>query len=152
MHLSLYPSVDATMVDKDLEQRMDYAQKTCSLVLSLRKKERLRVRQPLSKVMIPILDPKFETQLRAVEDLIKAEVNVKEIEYLTDASGVIKKKVKPNFKTLGKKLGKHMKAVAAVISGFGDTEIAAIEAHPDKPYPVTVEGETYELNLSLIHI
>ena len=146
VHLSLYPSVDATMVDKDLEQRMDYAQKTCSLVLSLRKKERLRVRQPLSKVMIPILDPKFETQLRAVEDLIKAEVNVKEIEYLTDASGVIKKKVKPNFKTLGKKLGKHMKAVAAVISGFGDTEIAAIEAHPDKPYPVTVEGETYELN------
>ena len=145
VHLSLYPEVQAELIDKDLEQRMDYAQKVCSLVLSLRKKESLRVRQPLSKVMIPILDEKFETQLRAVEDLIKAEVNVKNIEYLTDASGVIKKKIKPNFKTLGKKLGKHMKAVAALIDGFGDEEISVIEANPNEPYNIEIEGETFEL-------
>ena len=146
VHLSMYPTVQADLIDKDLEQRMDYAQKVCSLVLSLRKKESLRVRQPLSKVMIPILDDKFETQLRAVEDLIKAEVNVKDIEYMTDASGVIKKKIKPNFKTLGKKLGKQMKAAAAVINGFGDEEIAKIEADPTAPYQLVLEGETFELS------
>ena len=145
VHLSLYPPVQAELIDKDLEQRMDYAQKVCSLVLSLRKKETLRVRQPLSKVMVPILDEKFETQLRAVEDLIKAEVNVKNIEYLTDASGVIKKKIKPNFKTLGKKLGKHMKAVAALINDFGDEEIAVIEANPNEPYNIELAGETFAL-------
>ncbi len=146
VHLSMYPTVHAELIDKDLEQRMDYAQKVCSLVLSLRKKESLRVRQPLSKVMIPILDDKFETQLRAVEDLIKAEVNVKEIEYMSDASGVIKKKIKPNFKTLGKKLGKQMKAAAAMINSFGDEEIAKIEADPTAPYQLVLDGETFELS------
>jgi len=146
VHLSPYPEVDESVVDKALEQRMDYAQRVSSLVLSLRKKENLRVRQPLSKAMVPILDEKFETQLRAVEDLILAEVNVKELEYLQDASGVIKKKIKPNFKTLGKKLGKNMKAVAAVINGFGDDEISAIEANPNDPYKVEVNGESFDLD------
>jgi len=147
VHLSLYPEVNASVIDKALEQRMDYAQRVCSLVLSLRKKESLRVRQPLNKVMIPIVDATFETQLRAVEDLIKAEVNVKQLEYLKDDS-VIKKKVKPNFKTLGKKLGKQMKAAAALINGFGDEEIAKIEADPSAPYPITIDGQTFELEYS----
>ena len=144
VHLSPYPAVDESVIDKALEQRMDYAQRVCSLVLSLRKKETLRVRQPLAKAMVPILDDKFETQLRAVEDLILAEVNVKELEYLKDASGVIKKKIKPNFKTLGKKLGKNMKAAAAVINGFGDVQIAEVEANGG--YSLTIEGETYDLS------
>ena len=147
VHLSLYPEVNASVIDKALEQRMDYAQRVCSLVLSLRKKESLRVRQPLNKVMIPIVDATFETQLRAVEDLIKAEVNVKQLEYLKDDS-VIKKKVKPNFKTLGKKLGKQMKAAAALINGFGDEEIAKIEADPSAPYPITIDGQTFEMEYS----
>ena len=143
VHLSPYPTVDESVIDKELEQRMDYAQRVCSLVLSLRKKETLRVRQPLAKAMVPILDDKFETQLRAVEDLILAEVNVKELEYLKDASGVIKKKIKPNFKTLGKKLGKNMKAAAAVINGFGDEQIAEVETNGG--YSLTIDGETYAL-------
>ena len=145
VHLTMYPSSDQSAIDADLEQRMDYAQRICSLVLSLRQAEKLRVRQPLNKVLIPILDKKFEKQVRAVEDLILAEVNVKELEYLQDASGVIKKKVKPNFKTLGRKLGKDMKAAATIISQFGDEEIARIESNPNDPYILDVNGQQYEL-------
>ena len=146
VHLTYYPEAEESARNADLEQRMDYAQRICSLILSLRQAEKLRVRQPLNKILIPILDEKFEAQVREVEDLILAEVNVKGIEYLQDASGVIKKKVKPNFKTLGKKLGKHMKAVAGIISGFGEAEIAEIENNPDKPYVVNVAGESFELS------
>jgi len=146
VHLALYPSVDNAVRDAALEQRMDYAQRICSLVLSLRQAEKLRVRQPLKKVLVPILDDKFEQQVRAVEDLILAEVNVKELEYLQDASGVIKKKIKPNFKTLGKKLGKNMKPVAAAIAQFSEDQIAQIETNPDQPYKLEVDGETFELN------
>jgi len=132
------------LIDKDLEQRMDYAQRVCSLVLSLRKKESLRVRQPLNKVMIPIVDDTFETQLRAVEDLVKAEVNVKQVEYLKDDS-VIKKKIKPNFKTLGKKLGKHMKAVAGMIAELDGSQIAQVEQLGDRYYEIEIEGTNYQL-------
>ena len=145
VHLSLYPEVDQSVRDAALEQRMDYAQRICSLVLSLRQAEKLRVRQPLNKILIPILDSSFETQVKAVEDLVLAEVNVKEIEYLQDASGVIKKKIKPNFKTLGKKLGKNMKAAAAVITQMDETQIAQIEAQPDQPYNLEINGETFAL-------
>ncbi len=144
VHLALYPSVDEQLRDASLEQRMDYAQRICSLVLSLRQAEKLRVRQPLNKVLIPILDEGFKEQVQAVENLVLAEVNVKEIEYLTDASGVIKKKIKPNFKTLGKKLGKDMKAVAAIISNLDETEIAKIESLGDDTY--SPPGTSYELN------
>jgi len=143
VHLTLYPEVNNAVRDESLEQRMDYAQRICSLVLSLRQAEKLRVRQPLNKILIPILDSSFEGQVKAVEDLVLAEVNVKEIEYLKDASGVIKKKVKPNFKTLGKKLGKDMKSVAAIIATLGEEEIAKIETLGDGDY--TLPGTSHVL-------
>lgn len=144
VHLAMYPSSEEAAIDSDLEQRMNYAQRICSLVLSLRQAEKLRVRQPLNKVLIPILDKKFEDQVKAVEDLILAEVNVKELEYLQDASGVIKKRIKPNFKTLGKKLGKDMKAAAAIISNLDDDQIAKIESlGPEDLY--TLPGSSHAL-------
>ena len=95
---------------------MDYAQRISSLILSLRKKENIRVRQPLSRILLPVLNPSFKDQVEAVRDLILAEVNIKEIEYITDTEGVIHKKAKPNFKTLGRKLGKDMKAMPVTSS------------------------------------
>jgi isoleucyl-tRNA synthetase len=116
VHLSEYSIVNEAIIDADLEQRMKLAQVTSSLVLSIRKKVNIKVRQPLQKLMIPVLDPKVETHLRLVEDLIKNEVNVKEIEYVTETEGVISKKAKANFKSLGAKLGGKMKSVAALIN------------------------------------
>jgi isoleucyl-tRNA synthetase len=101
VHLTEFPEKDDSLIDKDLEERMQMAQKFSSMVLSLRKKSNIRVRQPLNKIMIPILDKKFERQLRDVEDLILSEVNVKEVEYLADTTGVLVKSIKPNFKALG---------------------------------------------------
>ena len=127
VHLALIPQSNESSIDKSLEERMDYAQRISSLVLSLRKKESIRVRQPLKKILLPILDQRFKEQVQSVEDLILSEVNIKEIDYITDTSGVIKKRIKPNFKTLGRKLGKDMKAAAQVISGFDQSQIAEIE-------------------------
>ena len=146
VHLALFPDLDGALIDKALEQRMSYAQRISSLVLSLRKKESLRVRQPLTKVLIPILDEKFQTQVQQVEDLIIAEVNVKEIEYITDSAGVIKKKIKPNFKTLGKTLGKNMKDASKLIGAFTQDDITALEK--DGSYNLSVNGESYDLSLS----
>lgn len=145
VHLSLIPDVDESRIDKDLEERMDYAKRISSLVLSLRKKEQIRVRQPLHKIILPVLDPKFEKQVSAVEDLIKAEVNVKGIEYVTDTAGIIKKNIKPNFKTLGRRLGKDMKAGAAKISQLGQEEISEIEKTGS--YALALDGKIYELSL-----
>ena len=144
VHLALFPKVEEAAIDKALEQRMDYAQRITSLVLSLRKKEKIRVRQPLTKILIPILDAKFEEQVRAVEDLILHELNVKSIEYIQDASGVIKKKVKPNFKTLGRLLGKNMKHASAIIMQMTQEQIADLEK--SKSFKLEVNGENYELS------
>lgn len=143
VHLSDLTQPDPTKVDAALEQRMDYAQRICSLALSLRKREKLRVRQPLQKILLPILDPSFQEQVDAVADLIKAEINVKEIEYVTDTSGIITKKAKPNFKTLGKRLGKAMKAAADVITGLSQEQINAFER--SKTLAITVEGQAFDL-------
>lgn len=143
VHLSLLPSCDESAIDKALEQRMDYAQRISSLVLSLRKKERLRVRQPLQKILLPILDEKFQDQVELVKDLILSEVNIKEIEYLTEGSGFIKKKVKANFKTLGRKLGKNMKAAAQMIGSMTDDDIVKLER--DGSHILTIEGQDFEL-------
>jgi len=145
VHLSDFPVADADVIDKKLEERMSYAQRISSLVLSLRKKGNLRVRQPLQKIMLPILDAEFEQQVRKVEDLILAEVNVKEMEYITDSSGVIKKKIKPNFKTLGKKLGKDMKAAGVIITALGQEDIRTIESAGK--YNLMIDGTTYDLAL-----
>ncbi|MDH3243867.1 MAG: isoleucine--tRNA ligase, partial [Saprospiraceae bacterium] len=106
VHLALIPNADQAGIDTGLEQRMAYAQRISSLILSIRKKEGIRVRQPLKRVLLPVLDPSFKEQVENVKDLILSEVNVKNIEYITDTSGLIKKRIKPNFKTLGKRLGK----------------------------------------------
>jgi isoleucyl-tRNA synthetase len=127
VHHALYPTYNAEAVDAALEERMQLAQDVCSLVLSLRKKVNIKVRQPLQKVLIPVLNPTMKLQLEKIEDLIKAEVNVKELEYITETEGIIKKKIRANFKTLGAKLGANMKAAAAAIAGFSQHQIAEIE-------------------------
>lgn len=143
VHLTLLKKADETVIDNALEQRMDYAQRISSLVLSLRKKEKIRVRQPLQKVLLPILDESFQTQVESVKDLILAEVNVKEIEYVTDTAGLVNKKAKPNFKTLGKRLGKNMKAAQEVISNWTQADIAQVEKSAS--FTLNLDGETYEL-------
>ncbi len=145
VHLSDFPKVLEDLIDTSLEERMDYAQRISSLVLSLRKKEKIRVRQPLQKILLPVLDDDFKVQVDAVKDLILAEVNVKEIEYITDTDGIIKKKIKPNFKTLGRKLGKHMKAANAIISGLDQDAISKIETN--NSYELIVEEVSYDLTL-----
>lgn len=127
IHHIAYPKANEGVIDAALEERMQLAQDTCSLVLSLRKKVNIKVRQPLQKVMIPVLNIDMKHQLQKVEDLIKSEVNVKEIEYLTESNNSIKKKAKANFKTLGAKLGANMKEAAAQIANFSQQQIAEIE-------------------------
>ncbi len=127
VHLALMPAPDASHADPGLEQRMDYAQRIASLVLSLRKASKIRVRQPLQKLLLPVLDSQFIGQVDEVKDLILAEVNVKEIEYVTDTSGLLHKRVKPNFKTLGKRLGKHMKAVSDLLAAWTQADIQQLE-------------------------
>ena len=145
VHLADFPNGNYGTIDKALLERMDYAQRISSLVLSLRKKDNLRVRQPLSKILLPVLNDGFMTQVNAVKDLILAEVNIKEIEYITDTDGVIHKKAKPNFKTLGKKLGKNMKAAGEIILGLDQATISTIEKN--NLFILEIEGEKIELTL-----
>ncbi len=128
VHLSDFPVYDASMVDADLERKMQKAQTISSMVLSLRKKEMIKVRQPLHRIMIPVLDVQDRKDIEAVADLIKSEVNVKKIELLDDASGILVKKIKPNFKVLGPKFGKNMRFVGAEIQKFTQKDIAKIES------------------------
>ncbi|TKG88003.1 isoleucine--tRNA ligase [Puteibacter caeruleilacunae] len=128
VHLANFPEFDEKLIDKALEERMAIAQKASSMVLGLRRKVKLKVRQPLAKIMVPVLDEAFKAQMEAVKDIILSEINVKEIEYLTDSSGVIKKKIKPNFKALGPKYGKMMKQIAGAISGMSQEDIAGFES------------------------
>lgn len=127
VHLADFPTVDEKAIDIYLEEKMTLAQKVSSMVLALRKKNDIKVRQPLGRIMVPVLDPKMGEQLKSVEELILSEVNVKELQYLDDSSNVLVKSIKPNFKTLGKKYGKHMKAISAKVASFGAEEIASIE-------------------------
>ncbi|MDX1685200.1 MAG: isoleucine--tRNA ligase [Saprospiraceae bacterium] len=150
IHLAFFPEKNEAMINDDLEQRMDYARRISSMVLSLRKKERIRVRQPLKRVLLPVIDDKFKKAVEAVEDLIKAEVNVKEIEYVDDTSGVVNKKAKPNFKTLGRRLGKHMKTANALISQMDQEEIQRFEETGE--HVLVIEGEEYKLSEEDIEI
>jgi isoleucyl-tRNA synthetase len=128
VHLSEFPQFVEKYVDKSLESRMLKAQTVSSLVLSLRKKEMIKVRQPLQKVMIPILDEKQRAEIESVSDLIKAEVNVKEIELLSDVSDILVKQIKPNFKALGPRFGKDMGLIAKQIQDFNQEQIAQLES------------------------
>ena len=145
VHLADFPAANIAWIDAALEQRMDYAQRISSLVLSLRKKANIRVRQPLQKIMLPILDESFQTQVEAVKPLILAEVNIKELEYITDTAGLLKKRIKPNFKTLGKRLGKHMKDFAGLVAAFSQADIAQLEA--SGKYDFQANGEAFDLTL-----
>lgn len=127
VHLSYFPEYNAGLVNKALEERMQMAQDISSLVLSLRKKVEIPVRQPLSKILLPILDKGFKAQVEQVKNLILSETNIKDIEYITDTAGFIKKKIKPNFKSLGAKVGKDMKVVAEEINNLGQEDIAKLE-------------------------
>jgi isoleucyl-tRNA synthetase len=143
VHLTDFPKADEASIDRDLEERMQLAQKISSLVLGLRKKVNIRVRQPLQKIMVPVLDEKFRVQLQGVEQLILSEVNVKELEYLTETTGVLVKKIKPNFKTLGPKFGKLMKQISAAIAGFSQEEIAIIEEQGS--YTIELDNQQVKL-------
>ncbi|MCH5305641.1 MAG: isoleucine--tRNA ligase [Rikenella sp.] len=128
VHLADFPVYDAAQVDEELERRMELAQRASSMVLALRRKVNIKVRQPLRKMMIPVLDAAVQRRLEAVEALVLSEVNVKEVEYLHETTGIITKRIKPNFKTLGPKYGKQMKAIAAAVAAFSQEDIAAVEA------------------------
>lgn len=143
VHLTDFPVADETVIDKDLEERMELAQRISSMVLSLRKKSNNRVRQPLNKIMIPVLNSKIESQIRAVENLILSEVNVKSIEYITEDSGVLVKKIKPNFKSLGPRYGKLMKKIAAAIGNFTQDDIKKFEH--ENAYLLTIDGQEITL-------
>ena len=150
VHHADFPVVNEAAIDTSLEERMQLAQDVCSLVLSLRKKVNIKVRQPLQKVMVPVLDPEMKNQLEKIEDLIKAEVNVKEMVYITETEGVISKKIKPNFKALGTRLGARMKAAGAAISSLKQADIAILEK--EGQITLAVEGEPVTVALSDVEI
>jgi isoleucyl-tRNA synthetase len=150
VHHILYPKAKEELIDTDLEERMQLAQDASSLILSLRKKANIKVRQPLQKALIPVPNSVMEEQLQKVEDLIKAEVNVKEIKYLTDTEGFIKKKIKPNFQALGRKLGPKMKAVSQTLSNFSQHDISLFEK--EGRYSIPVGDELVELGLGDVEI
>jgi isoleucyl-tRNA synthetase len=126
-HLAYYPKSNNTFINPVLEQKMQRAQKITSLVLSLRKREKIKVRQPLQRIMIPVLDDVERKQVAAISSLIASEVNVKQVELLDDTSSILVKEVKPNFKTLGPRFGKDMKLVAQAIQGLNDTQVQTLE-------------------------
>ena len=150
VHLTDFPVADESYIDKSLESKMQKAQTISSLVLSLRKKESIKVRQPLQKIMIPIANATERAEIEAVANLIKHEVNVKEIELLEDASGILVKQIKPNFKTLGPKFGKDMKAIATAVQAFGQAEIAQFEKA--QTYSLQLPDKTVTLSLDDVEI
>ncbi|RZJ68827.1 MAG: isoleucine--tRNA ligase, partial [Flavobacterium sp.] len=150
VHLADFPQYADNFVDKSLESRMQKAQTISSLVLSLRKKEMIKVRQPLQKVMIPVLDAKQKAEIEAVSELIKAEVNVKEVELLDDASGVLVKQIKPNFKALGPRFGKDMGLISKEIQGFSQEQIAALDK--DGNLDIEILGKSINLTSEDVEI
>jgi len=148
--LADYPVASDDCINTDLEERMRLAQDISSLVLSVRKKVNIKVRQPLQRILIPVLDPHIKDQIQHIEELVKNEVNIKSIEYLTDTEGFIKKKLKPNFKTLGAKMGAKMKSVAAAIGQMSQHDISILEQN--KVFALTVDGEQVEVGIADVDI
>jgi isoleucyl-tRNA synthetase len=139
VHLTDIPVADETVIDKVLEEQMEYAQKISSLVLSIRKKENIKVRQPLQKILIPMVDSRIKDEIKHVQDLILSEVNVKELAFIAE----IEKSIKPNFRVLGKKVGAKMKAVGDAILKMGTSQIAELEQKGT--FNLQMEGETIEI-------
>ena len=148
VHLVDYPETDKSLINKDLEERMSLAQDISSMVLSLRKKTGINVRQPLNKILLPVLNDSFIERTEKVKDLILSETNIKNIEYIKDAEGIIRKKIKPNFKALGPKVGKDMKVVGAAILGMTAGQIQELEENKTFKLP----GLEYSVNLDDVEI
>ena len=150
VHLADFPIVILDDINEGLEKLMQIAQDACSLLLSLRKKANIKVRQPLQKAIVPLVDPSLQVDIDSIADIIKSEVNIKEIEYIAGDNDIIKKKIKANFKTLGAKMGPLMKAVAAEIGKFGPSEIVEIEKNG--AIHIHLEGETVEITSADVEI
>ena len=150
IHLGDFPAINESVIDKELEARMTLAQRISSLVHSLRKGESIKVRQPLSKILIPVLSTQEKSRIEAVSDLILSEVNIKTIEFIEETNGILEKKVKANFKTLGKQLGPKMKLAAAQIAQLSQDAIATIER--DNAYEIDLDGEVFTLTRESVEI
>ena len=150
VHLADFPSVQESYIDKSLEERMSLAQKISSMILALRKKVNIRVRQPLNRIMIPTTGTSFEQAITSVADIIKTEINVKNVEFLTDTSGIMVKRIKPNFKTLGPKYGKLMKEIGGLITILDTKRI--IEFEQTGTYTIYAGDQTIELTLEDVEI
>jgi isoleucyl-tRNA synthetase len=150
VHLTEFPKADSSAIDADLEERMSLAQRISSLVHSLRKGHNIKVRQPLSRMLIPVMNEKTRKQIHSVEDLILSEVNIKKIEYIDDASGILIKKIKPNFKKLGKEYGPRLKEVGAAISAMTKEDIAKIEA--ENSFKIKLAGDIVKITLEDVEI
>jgi isoleucyl-tRNA synthetase len=150
VHLSNFPEYKSSFVNKELESKMQKAQTISSLVLSIRQKEKIKVRQPLQKIMIPVLDEKQRSEIEAVADLIKTEVNVKEIKLLDDASGILVKRIKPNFKVLGPRFGKDMKLISAAVNKLDQNDIQKIER--EGKISLEIENKSIILQLKDVEI
>jgi isoleucyl-tRNA synthetase len=150
VHLSDFPKFNESAVDKELEERMGIAQQISSMVLGLRRQKNLKVRQPLAKIMIPILNENDKSIIEASRDIILTEINVKEIDYISADTGILIKNIKPDFKLLGKKYGKLMKQVAAAINNFSQADIRKVEA--DGKFAINIEGNEIVLELEELEI
>jgi isoleucyl-tRNA synthetase len=150
VHLADFPTAEKAFINEDLESQMEIAQQTSSLVLGLRKKEKIRVRQPLQKLMVPALNARFVSNILHVKELILSEVNVKELEILAEGDNQLVKRIKPNFKTIGPKYGKQMKAIAAIINEMDQAAIATYEANTG--WSGEIEGEQIHLDMKDVEI
>ncbi len=150
VHLADFPTAEKAFINEDLESQMEIAQQTSSLVLGLRKKEKIRVRQPLQKLMVPALNARFVSNILHVKELILSEVNVKELEILAEGDNQLVKRIKPNFKTIGPKYGKQMKAIAAIINEMDQAAIATYEANTG--WSGEIEGEQIQLDMDDVEI
>lgn len=150
VHLTTFPGYEEALIDRDLEARMDIAQKLSSMILGLRRKVNIKVRQPLNRCMIPVTDPALKDKIEKVKDLVLNEVNVKEIEYITDTAGILVKRIKPNFKALGPRFGKLMKVIGTAISDMDQQQISAFEK--DESCQIVAGGEKITLTLDDVEI
>jgi isoleucyl-tRNA synthetase len=150
VHLTRFPSYDQSLIDTELEERMDIAQKISSMILGLRRKVNIKVRQPLAKIMVPVTDESFRSRFESVKSLILGEVNVKAVEYIDDTANILIKRIKPNFKTLGPKYGKQMKEISIAVTAMTQPEINLFENSGKRSF--TINGISVDLTLEDVEI